>query len=103
MRISVKNLSICVVGVAMIAPLLTMASGNSGNSGSYNAASYDLGKKVFYEDVVCSSCPYSDLELEKEDVLEVLPSLAKNGEIGKNLNSLERKSIQLYLKSRFKL
>ena len=103
MRILVEKISMSVVSVAMIAPLLAMASGNSGNGSNYNAANYDLGKKVFYEDVVCSSCPYSDLELVKEEVTEVIPALAKNGDIGKNLNSRERKSVKLYLKSRFKL
>ena len=45
------------------------ASGGSGGSGGGDSnlhaqMTYDKGKKLFYERVVCESCPYAGLELE---------------------------------------
>ncbi len=69
----------------------------------YVVADYDIGKKVFYEKVVCASCPYPDLELEASKVAEILPDLQKEGFIGKYFSLRDRRSVELFVNRRFNL
>ena len=68
---------------------------------------YDLGKKVFYENVVCDSCIYAGLELTPEGVREtwkaIKKDLRRSGEIGSNLERKERRSVKLFMRKRFSL
>ena len=68
---------------------------------------YNLGKKVFYENVVCDSCIYAGLELTPESVREtwkaIKNDLRKSGEIGTNLERKERRSVKLFMRKRFNL
>ncbi len=79
------------------------SSGSGGSGGGSIFASYDVGKKVFYEKVVCSHCLYSDLSLESDQVAEILPDLKRSGTIGKTLSYRERKSVRYFVKRRFKI
>ncbi|MDE0309827.1 MAG: hypothetical protein OXI60_08370 [Acidiferrobacterales bacterium] len=70
-------------------------------------ATYQLGKKVFFENVVCDSCIYADLELTPESVdaswKAIKKDLRRSGEIGSNLKRKERKAVALFLRKRFDL
>ena len=89
-------------------------SGSSGGSGGgehptliVSKATYELGKKVFYENVVCDSCIYAGLELTPESVSgswrEIKKDLRKSGEIGSKLARKERRSVKLFMRKRFNL
>ena len=83
-------------------------AGGGGDGGGASAAmNYDRGKKLFYENVVCDSCPYSDLVLETEEVKAVWPDLKKDlkrkGEIGKDLRFSQRMSLRNFIRKRFAL
>ncbi len=69
--------------------------------------SYDMGKKVFFEHVVCDTCIYVELELTPESVdaawKEIKKDLRKSGEIGSNLERRERRSVKLFIRKRFGL
>ena len=69
----------------------------------YVVADYDIGKKVFLENVVCASCPYPDLELEASEVKIIIPELQKEGSIGRYLSLRDRRSVELFLSQRFNL
>ena len=81
--------------------------GENKYTGDRGPVSYDVGKKLFAETVVCSSCPYADLELEPEQVSASWESLRKDlmpsGIIGKELMWSQRKSIRVFVKKRFEI
>ena len=82
--------------------------GGDGHSSVYvSKATYDRGKKVFHENVVCDSCPYADLELTPEAVREVWKQMKKDlhrkGAIGAELKRKERRSVKAFIRKRFKL
>ena len=90
------------------------SGGNSGGGGGDGQSSvyvskstYDRGKKVFHENVVCDSCPYADLELTPEAVREVWKQMKKDlhrkGAIGAELKRKERRSVKAFIRKRFKL
>ena len=89
------------------------SSGGSGDSGggdgggSAAAMDYEKGKKLFYENVVCDSCPYAGLVLENEEVKSVWRDLKKDikrkGEIGKDLRFSQRMSLRQFIRKRFAL
>ncbi len=81
--------------------------GGSGGSGSDDNGpiSYDIGKKLFAEVVVCDSCPFSDLKQEPAEVRaawkKIKRALRKKGEIGSELLWSERESVKRFIKKRF--
>ncbi len=81
--------------------------GNGGHVFSVSEATYDKGKKIFFEYVVCESCPYADLEQTNEGLKEVWKKLKKDlrrkGAIGANLKSKERRSVKAFIRKRFNL
>ena len=82
--------------------------GGDGQSSVYvSKSTYDRGKKVFHENVVCDSCPYADLELTPEAVREVWKQMKKDlhrkGAIGAELKRKERRSVKAFIRKRFKL
>ncbi len=70
-------------------------------------ASYDRGKKIFFEQVVCESCPYAELKQTSEGVRAVWSKLKKDlhrkGVIGANLKGKERRSVKAFIRKRFNL
>ena len=66
-------------------------------------ADYDIGKKVFLEKVICDSCPHAGLELDRDQVVAILPDLQRKGVIGKYLSLRDRKSVNLFVEKRFGL
>ncbi len=88
-------------------------SGGSGGGGDHqpvlidSKGTYELGKKVFFEHVVCDSCIYADLELTPESVgaswKAIKKDLRRSGEIGSNLARKERKSVKIFMRKRFNL
>ena len=106
--------------VSLMACTLAVASGGSGSGGSGGSGSggagegnlhaqmtYDKGKKLFYERVVCESCLYAGLALETAAVKDVWSDLKKelktNGSIGQELTSYQRKAVKRFVKKRFSL
>ena len=84
------------------------SGGGSGDSiTSVSKATYDRGKNIFHENVVCDSCPYADLELTPEAVSEVWKQMKKDlhrkGAIGAELKRKERRSVKAFIRKRFKL
>ncbi len=91
------------------------AGGSSGGNGggdyapayTVSKSTYDLGKKVFFEHVICESCPYADLEHTSESVGsvwdELKKDLKKRGAIGENLKRKERRSVKAFIRKRFDL
>ena len=108
---------VIVVFCGMLATPVAFGSGDGGGGGSgggdgptqlnVSKKTYDLGKKVFYENVVCDSCIYAGLELTSESVREtwkaIKKDLRRSGEIGSNLERKERKSVKLFMRKRFNL
>jgi uncharacterized protein (DUF2225 family) len=91
---------------------LAVASGGGGAGGTeegnqHAQMTYDKGKKLFYERVVCEACQYAGLELESAAVSAVWSDLKKdlkkNGSIGQELTKYQRKSVKRFLKKRFSL
>ena len=99
--------------VSLMACSLAVASGGDGSGGGVGESNlnaqmtYDKGKKLFYERVVCESCPYSGLELETAAVKDVWSDLKKdlkkNGSIGQELESIQRRAVKRFVKKRFSL
>ena len=79
------------------------SGGAGGGSGGGGRVSYDLGKKTFQEKIVCSSCPYPNLEMTSEAVSPVVDELGWFGDVGRTLSYNERRSVKLFLKKRFSL
>ncbi|MDE0309823.1 MAG: hypothetical protein OXI60_08350 [Acidiferrobacterales bacterium] len=89
------------------------SGGGGGGGGDHKPAlivpkaTYELGKKVFFERIVCDSCIYADLELTPESVgsswKAIKKDLRRSGEIGSNLERKERKSVKLFIRKRFDL
>ena len=86
------------------------AGGSGGGNGSgytVSKSTYELGKKVFYEHVICESCPYANLEHTSEGVGSVWRQLKKDlkrrGAIGENLERKERRSVTAFIRKRFDL
>ena len=84
--------------------------GNGGVGGKsiyVTKKTYDMGKKVFFEYVVCDTCIYAELELTPESVgatwRTIKKDLRKSGEIGSNLERRERRSVKLFMRKRFGL
>ena len=107
---------------SLMACSLAVASGGSGSGGGGSGGSggsgggdrnlhaqmtYDKGKKLFYERVVCESCLYAGLALETAAVKDVWSDLKKdlkkNGSIGQELTSYQRKAVKRFVKKRFSL
>lgn len=83
---------------------MALASGNSNGSYSgFQEPNYDVGKKVFYEKVICEVCPYHDLSLVTEEIQNVIPDLQRSGNIGQMLSLHQRKSVRLFIKKRFNI
>ena len=106
--------------VSLMACSLAVASGSGGSGGSGSGGgvgvgegtlhaqmTYDKGKKLFYERVVCESCLYAGLALETAAVKDVWSDLKKdlkkNGSIGQELTSYQRKAVKRFVKKRFSL
>ena len=94
----------------LFATSMAFASGGGGNGDSITSvskATYDRGKNIFHENVVCDSCPYADLELTPEAVREVWKKMKKDlhrkGAIGAELKRKERRSVKAFIRKRFKL
>ena len=103
----------------LFATSMAFASGGGGSGGgssgggngdsitSVSKATYDRGKNIFHENVVCDSCPYADLELTPEAVREVWKQMKKDlhrkGAIGAELKRKERRSVKAFIRKRFKL
>ena len=109
LRVFLASLMACSLAVAS-------GSGGSGGSGSGGGAgegtlhdqmTYDKGKKLFYEKIVCESCPYAGLELETAAVKDVWSVLKKdlktNGSVGQELTRYQRKAVKRFVKKRFSL
>ncbi len=91
------------------------SSGGGGEGGNHDGGppiyvskkTYDMGKKVFFEYVVCDTCIYAELELTPESVgatwRAIKKDLRKSGEIGSNLKRRERRSVKLFMRKRFGL
>ena len=84
------------------------SGGSGGGDGNLHAQmTYDKGKKLFYERVVCESCLYAGLALETAAVNDVWSDLKKelkqNGSIGQELTSYQRKAVKRFVKKRFSL
>ena len=109
---------VIVVFCGMLATPVAFGSGGGSAGGSGGGGdgppqlkvtkkTYDLGKKVFYENVVCDSCIYAGLELTPESVREtwkaIKKDLRRSGEIGSNLKRKERRSVKLFMRKRFSL
>ncbi len=79
--------------------------GNSGGSADHGPISYDVGKKLFVEAVVCDSCPFADLSVDSESVRAawkaIKKSLRSRGEIGETLIWSERESVKRFIRKRF--
>ncbi len=103
MRFIPRSLSAMTLVSTFAIHAAAMASGANNGLGNYSAASYDVGEKVFNEQVVCESRPHGGIELVPEQVAEILPDLASYGIIGQTLTLKERKSVKLYVKKRFNL
>ena len=91
------------------------SSGGGGEGGRHDGGppiyvskkTYDMGKKVFFEHVVCDTCIYAELELTPESVgttwRTIKKDLRKSGQIGSNLERRERRSVKLFMRKRFGL
>ena len=91
------------------------SSGGGGEGGRHDGGppiyvskkTYDMGKKVFFEHVVCDTCIYAELELTPESVgttwRAIKKDLRKSGEIGSDLERRERRSVKLFIRKRFGL
>ncbi len=88
------------------------SSSSGGGGGEFYSAnidrgpvSYDVGKKLFREVVVCGDCPFGDLALQSENVRQawkqIKLSLRESGEVGMHLKWSERQSIKRYIKKRY--
>ncbi len=81
--------------------------GTDGTPLNVSKKSYDMGKKVFFEHVVCDTCIYAELELTPESVdaawRAIKKDLRKSGKIGSNLERRERSSVKLFIRKRFGL
>ena len=113
--------TVILVFCSLFVSAVAFASGDGGGKGQSGGnggdghqpvllvtkGTYELGKKVFFEHVVCDSCIYADLELTPESVSAswkaIKKDLRRSGEIGSNLVSKERKSVQLFMRKRFNL
>ena len=83
------------------------SGGGNGIGYTVSKSTYELGKKVFQEHVICESCPYADLEHTSESVGSVWGQLKKDlkkrGTIGENLERKERRSVKAFIRKRFDL
>ena len=91
------------------------SSGGGGEGGRHDGGppiyvskkTYDMGKKVFFEHVVCDTCIYAELELTPESVgttwRAIKKDLRRSGEIGSDLERRERRSVKLFIRKRFGL
>ncbi|MYD77228.1 MAG: hypothetical protein F4244_11640 [Gammaproteobacteria bacterium] len=77
------------------------SGGGGGNGGGFYSNAYDLGKKIFLEQVVCDTCPYAGLELTADDIETIAPELERKGSIGGSLSYNQRYSVKYYLRKRF--
>ncbi|MCY4050933.1 MAG: hypothetical protein OXF60_05505 [Gammaproteobacteria bacterium] len=82
-------------------------NGGGGNGNGYNenqgffSNAYDKGKKIFQEQIVCGSCPFSDTELNPEDIEQIRAELNRGGLIGSTLSYNQRYNVKYYIKKRF--
>lgn len=79
------------------------ASGSHSEYSKTPEDKYDLGKKIFYDQIVCESCPYANLELSRESVSTLLPKLEYDQDLGKQFGVINRTSVQYFIKKRFSL
>ncbi len=96
-----KSLKLLLISALLISPVSFASGGYSENYA--NSDRYDIGKKVFREQVVCESCPHADLELITSEVEQILPDLQLDGAIGQFLSYRDRISVNLFVKHRFNL
>lgn len=77
---------------------------NSGAESNYSSSSnYAIGQRVFFQKLYCKTCPLSDLALERDAVIALIPLLEKDGEIGKLLSYRERYAVRYFFQKRFNL
>lgn len=77
---------------------------NSGAESNYSSSSnYAIGQSVFFQKLYCKTCPLSDLALERDAVIALIPLLEKDGEIGKLLSYRERYAVRYFFQKRFNL
>ena len=84
------------------------SSGGGGGGSRYSIhqqVMYNKGKKLFRHEVVCESCPYSELQLNSDAVQSVWVTLEADlepdGQIGKELVRFQRQSLKFFIKERF--
>ena len=81
--------------------------GGQGFSSFVSKSTYDKGKKIFQDKIVCAACPYSELELTPEGVSAVWKQLKsdlkKKGKIGSKLSRKERRATKAFIRERFSL
>ena len=82
---------------------LALGSDGSGGNYSFGHPDYNTGKQVFFKKLYCSTCPLSDLTLDRESVAAIMPSLESDGDLGKSLDRRERDAVDFFLKKRFNL
>ena len=101
--IEFASIFVMLVGLTSV----SVASGRSNDPEAREHMNYALGKDLFREIIVCSSCPYAKLELDSKSVgaswQNLKEDLDAKGMIGKNLSIGQRYAILFFVKKRFKI
>ncbi|MEM7194969.1 MAG: hypothetical protein AAF402_08465 [Pseudomonadota bacterium] len=92
---------ITAIAMMLLLPGMTLASG-SGN-GTWSAGDYHKGKQVFLKKLYCDTCPLAGETLTREFVQQLMPDIAHDGQLGRNLSFRERQSVRHFLRTKFNL
>ncbi len=87
----------------LLLPVQSHASGSYSTGGGGANQVYHLGKKAFYQKLICTTCPLADLELNADQANNVVNRLNGDEEFTDALTGKDRKAIVAYLKRRYRL
>ena len=101
---AIRWISLVLIQVMLIGfSVHASASGHANYGAGTRASDYNTGKKIFFEQVVCSTCPYSDLNLNATEVAAIRPALETSGDLGQFMSLRDRRSVQYFISKRFNL
>jgi hypothetical protein len=96
-----------VIGLSYLVISTALISTQANASGSYNNSraqeSYNLGKSVLHNKVICDACPGADIKLNKKSAQDLLKKMKKNDPIASTLSNRDRKAGIKYLSKRFSI
>ena len=94
-------LAALIISVFTFNPSETYASVNLKFPEDSATGKYSVGKNTYHRKLACSSCPLSDIKIDKSNHKSIIEQLNTDKKLKSVLNGKERRAVTYYLETLF--